>query len=80
MSFAASLILDVIDIGSSLGSHLLFYAKSSRLITIDDFVDSWLPIWIFDSNVFLNLHTQNLSEVADYWCGPRAMGYCQSYE
>ena len=79
MSFAASLILDVIDISSSLDSHLLFYAKISRLITGDDFVDSWLLIWIFDSNVFLNLHTQNLSEVEGYWCGPRAMGYYLSY-
>ena len=40
MSYAASLILDVIDIGSSLGSHLLFYAKTSRLTTGVDFVDS----------------------------------------
>ena len=40
MSCAASFILDVRDIGSSLGSHLLFYAKTSRLITDDDFIGS----------------------------------------
>ena len=40
VSFAASFIPDVIDIGSSLGSHLLFYAKTSRLITNDDSIGS----------------------------------------
>ena len=68
MNYAASLILDVIDIGFSLGSHLLFYAKTSRLITGDDSIGSWLPIWIFDSNVFLNLHIQSLFEEVDYFC------------
>ena len=75
MRFAASFILNVVDVGSGLGSHLLFYAKTSRLITIDNFVYSWLPIWTFDGNVFLDLHIQNLSEVADCWCAQRAMGY-----
>ena len=40
ISFAASFIPDAIDIGSSLGSHLLFYAKTSQSITSDDFVGS----------------------------------------
>ena len=40
MRFAASFILNVVDVGSGLGSHLLFYAKTSRLITIDNFVYS----------------------------------------
>ena len=37
---ASSFILDVIDISSSSGSHLLFYAKTSRLITNDDSIGS----------------------------------------
>ena len=40
ISFAASFIPDAIDIGSSLDSHLLFYAKTSQSITSDDFVGS----------------------------------------